>query len=83
MLFKVPSDGSEVDPQTSRKLFEEEAVPVLGLLADRYHVQPGTPYNIDEDVRLVCKYLEAYESGAINALHSEGESVYTCRYMVH
>ena len=56
------------------KLFYEE-IPTLNLLGSTYTVQSEEPYTVDDEVQLVCKYLQAYESGGtkgINRLYKEG-----------
>ena len=53
-------------------------VPALGLLGTPHEVHPDTPYVVDEEVQLVCKYLKAYKvfksgsSKGINKLFKEG-----------
>ncbi len=70
---KVPSEHPEVEPEANMAAFQEKAIPALGLIAGQCHVDPRIPYSIDEDVRLVCKYLRAYSSGEINALYIDGQ----------
>lgn len=35
-------------------------------------IGPDTPYDVDSDVQLVCKYLRAYKQGMIDRLHRDG-----------
>ena len=57
--------------------FREE-VPTLSLLGTVHIVQAEVPYAVDDDVQLVCKYLQAYDkkdvSGKreIDTLYGEG-----------
>ncbi len=59
------------------KEFYEE-VPALALLGTPEEIHPTTPYVVDEEVQLVCKYLKAYNafksgsSKGINKLFKEG-----------
>ncbi len=46
------------------KQFREE-VPTLGLLGEQYFILSEKPYSVDNDVQLVCKYLQAYDTGGI------------------
>ena len=39
----------------------KQEVPTLSLLGTVHTVQPENPYTIDDDVQLVCKYLQAYD----------------------
>ncbi len=50
--------------------FKEE-IPALGFLGTPRHIDPGCDYRVDKDVQLVCKYLKAYDSGAIDMLYKE------------
>ena len=61
-------------PEMSLKEFFED-IPTLGLLGTPHVVYPGSPYVVDSDVQLVCKYLKAYRvSGTkgIDKLYKEG-----------
>jgi hypothetical protein len=52
-----------------------EDIPALGLLGTPYRIDPDTPYVVDEEVQLVCKYLRAFKIGGtkgINKLYKEG-----------
>ena len=44
-------------------------VPVLQLIGSTQLIDSSIPYDVDEDVQLVCKYLKAYEEGMINMLY--------------
>ena len=62
-------------PGEALKHFREE-VPVLGLLGTAHYINPDTPYSVDEEVQLVCKYLKALRVGGlkgIDRLYLEGE----------
>ena len=64
IFVEVPSRFSSQSPQQALNQFKED-VPALGLLGVSHVIHPNTPYAVDEDVQLVCKYLQAYE------LHSQ------------
>ena len=53
-----------------------EDIPALGLLGTPYLIEPSIPYELDEEVQLVCKYLRAYKIGGtrgINKLYKDGQ----------
>ena len=61
-------------PGEALKQFRVE-VPALGLLGTSHYIHPETPYSIDPEVQLVCKYLSAYKIGGlkgIDRLYREG-----------
>ena len=52
-----------------------EDYPALGMLGTPHQILPDTPYVVDDEVQLVCKYLKAYSSGGskgIDRLYKEG-----------
>lgn len=49
----------------------KESIPALGLLGTPRLVDSSREYIIDDDVQLVCKYLQAYDSGNINRLYDD------------
>ena len=51
-----------MDPIASLKAFYED-IPSLGLLGSKYFVEFATPFVVDPDVQLVCKYLKAFKTG--------------------
>lgn len=59
VFVEVPSRISSGSPEESLAQFIRE-VPALGMLGVPYAINPNTPYTVDEDVQLVCKYLKAY-----------------------
>ena len=59
IYVEVPSRITSGSPEASLKQFIEE-VPALGMLGVPYAIDHNTPYTVDEDVQLVCKYLKAY-----------------------
>ena len=76
IFAEVPSRISS-SPDDSLAQFIEE-VPALGMLGVPHLISPTTPYTVDDDVQLVCKYLRAYwefkEQGGskgINKLYRE------------
>lgn len=76
IYVEVPSQINLDDPKASWKQFIED-IPALGMLGARYIINPSTPYTVDEDAQLVCKYLRAYwehvqnTSRGINKLFKE------------
>ena len=48
-----------------------DEVPVLKLIGTIKIINDSIPYDVDNDVQLVCKYLQAYECGKINRLYDE------------
>ena len=44
-------------------------VPIFKLLGSPKFIDPDIPYDIDSDVQLVCKYLRAYKTGAIDQMY--------------
>ncbi len=66
-----------MDPERSLGEFFED-VPALGLIGTPHEVFPQTPYVVDEDAQLVCKYLKAFKVGGskgIDRLYKEGRSM--------
>ena len=62
-------------PEEALKHFLQE-VPTLGLLGTPHYIRPDTPYTVDKEVQLVCKYLKALQIGGkkgIDKLYREGE----------
>ena len=71
---QVPSCHN-MTPEEALKHFQQE-VPALGLLGTPHYIHPDTPYTVDEEVQLVCKYLKALQVGGeegIDRLYQEGE----------
>ena len=52
--------------------FKKE-VPALGLLGTPHYIHPNTPYCVDGEVQLVCKYLKALQVGDIDKLYHDQE----------
>lgn len=46
-------------------------VPVLQLIGSTKLIDRTIPYDVNEDVQLVCKYLQAYDVGNIDNLYDE------------
>ena len=79
---QVPSHDHNVTPEEALKRFQQE-MPALGLLGTPYYIRPDTPYTVDEEVQLVCKYLKALQVGGeegIDKLYEEGECPSLCMY---
>ena len=73
--MQVPSLDLSMTPEEALKHFQQE-VPALGILGTPHYIHPDTPYTVDEEVQLVCKYLKALQIGGkkgIDKLYREGE----------
>lgn len=75
-LPQVPSRDSDVTPEEVLSQFLNE-IPVLALIGTKHRVGPEVNYTIDEDVQLVCKYLNALKSGEIDRLYENGKLLMT------
>ena len=60
-LSQVPSQHVQ-RPQDNLTEFKKD-IPVLGILGVPHFIHSMNPFSIDPDVRLVCKYLKAYQLG--------------------
>ena len=77
---QVPSHDHGMTPEEALRHFQQE-VPALGLLGTPYHIHPDTPYTVDKEVQLVCKYLKALQVGGtrgIDRLYQEGGEIELC-----
>ena len=75
LIAQVPSYDHSITPDYTLKHFQQE-VPALGLLGTPYYIHPDTPYTVDEEVQLVCKYLKALQVGGtrgIDKMYREGK----------
>ena len=73
---QVPSYDHSMTPDDTLKHFQQE-VPALGLLGTPHYIKPDTPYFVDSEVQLVCKYLKAMHVGGkngIDKLHERGRN---------
>ncbi len=73
LLSQVPS-RNRMEPDSSLGEFFED-VPALGLIGTPHQIYLQTPFVVDTDVQLVCKYLRAYRLGGtkgIDRLYKEG-----------
>ena len=77
VYVEVPSRSNTESPEAALDHFIDE-VPALGILGVPHAIDHNTPYSVDKDVQLVCKYLKAYwtfldEKGhtGINKLYRE------------
>lgn len=84
IYVEVPSRISSESPEESLAQFIEE-VPALGMLGVPHAISHNTPYTVDKDVQLVCKYLNAYwecmdhsKARGINKLYREIRKNHTC-----
>ena len=74
IYIEVPSLHHTYKPKESLDMFCE-AISTLHLLGSPHVIHPDTPYAIDADVQLVCKYLRAYKIGGtkgIDRLYKQG-----------
>jgi len=74
IYVEVPSRIKMNGGMSLNEFFED--VPALGLLGTPYLVEPTVPYEVDEEVQLVCKYLRAFKIGGtkgINKLYKKGQ----------
>ena len=75
LYTQVPSRDLSMTPEEALKHFQHE-VPTLGLLGTPQYIDPNTPYTVDAEVQLVCKYLKALKIGGkkgIDRLYREGK----------
>ena len=52
------------------ELFCEE-IPALKLLGTKHFIRPEKPYTVNDDVQLVCKYLQAFQNDEIDRLYRD------------
>ena len=72
--YQVPSRKKDMSCGEAMKQFREE-VPTLSLLGTVHTVRAEKPYTVNDEVQLVCKYLQAYDRGGvkgIDRLYKEG-----------
>ena len=67
---KVPSHENA---KSSLDYFCESIAPSLSFVGDYFQVESDVPYEMDDDVKLVSKYLLAFESGRINSLYMDSD----------
>ncbi len=67
VYIEVPSLDRSHKPEESLRLFNVD-IPIVGLIGSRHRVHSNTPYTIDKDVQLVCKYLRAYQIGGVKGI---------------
>ena len=67
IYIEVPSLDHTYKPEESLHMFCKK-VPTLGLLGSPHVIHPATPYAVDQDVQLVCKYLNAYKIGGTKGI---------------
>ena len=73
--FQIPNWERNLTPDEALKQFCT-VIPALGLLGTPHHISPEEPYTIDDEVQLVCKYLQALKIGGtkgIDRLYKEGK----------
>ncbi len=84
MLQQVPCRAlAGKSPEQDFLIHFKEEIPALGLLGTSQHIDPGCDYSVDKDVQLVCKYLKAYDSGAINTLYNEFQGKWTVCFIAN
>ena len=79
---QVPSYDHNTTPEEALKHFQQE-IPALGLLGTPHRIHSDTPYTVDDEVQLVCKYLKALRVGGvkgIDRLYQEGDAFALCVY---
>ena len=81
VYVEVPSYELNIQPEDSLALFLQ-AIPTLDMLGT-HQVLPKMQYTVDEEVQLVCKYLNAYKNAGdldkgIDRLYKEGLFVCSC-----
>ena len=69
---------SEEDFEEAFSRFICEEIPVFGLIGEKYVIHPDELYDIDDDARLVYRYLQVYKNGRINSLYCPGNGAYLC-----
>lgn len=67
-VLQVPSCERHMSLQDVLENFCCE-LPVLNLIKNEHLVSKDEPYAVDADVQLVCKYLNALKTGAIDHLY--------------
>ena len=79
-----------MNPHDMLKHFCDD-IPTLGLLGAPHLIPSDTPFIIDDDAQLVCKYLKAYKEKRIDRLFKQSMQVFidvgtifleTCTYFV-
>ena len=77
-VVQVPSRHSDVTAGEALELLYHE-VPALYLIGSPQYILPDTPFTVDSNVQLVCKYLLAYnlkdtKQRGIDRLYKEGHA---------
>lgn len=67
--MQVPSQGEKLAAENLDMFYHD--LPVLQLLSSSKYIDPDAPYDVDSDVQLVCKYLQAYKRGKIDRQYQE------------
>ena len=71
VYVEVPSRDVGMTPEETLEQFRGD-IPTLGLLGSPHLIPNQTPYVIDSEVQLVCKYLKAYKERRIDRLYKNG-----------
>ena len=73
VYVEVPSRDLNLTPDKALQQFYGD-IPILGLpgLGSPHLIPNQTPFIVDDEVQLVCKYLKAYKEGRINRLYKIG-----------
>ena len=71
IYVEVPSRDLTMTPEDMLEQFCGD-IPTLGLLGSPQKVSSETPFIIDEEVQLVCKYLKAHKEKRIDRLYKDG-----------
>ena len=70
VYVEVPSRIGMTPEETLEQFLGD--IPTLGLLGSPHLIPNQTPYVIDSEVQLVCKYLKAYKERRIDRLYKNG-----------
>ena len=69
------ADDIDHSLKTDLDLFLDK-VPVLCLLGKFVPIDSKLPFDVDDNVQLVCKYLRAYSNGTIDKLYLTGNILF-------
>ena len=69
LCLQVPFREKDMSSGETIKQFHEE-IPTLSLLGAITTIRGEIPYTVDDEVQLVCKYLQAYYTREIDTLYS-------------
>ena len=70
VYIEVPSRNINMTPDDALEHFRSE-IPTFNLLGSTYLVPNETPFIINSEVQLVCKYLKAFKTKRIDRLYKK------------